>query len=90
MLYTLFHPYIPIGRNTLYTFTVFIVFEDKKYGERNHKDMACGTAFMYHGYPKVYGLDQPSHVVIEGRPDGILIKRLHLNGDEESYGSNTT
>ena len=41
-------------------------------------------------FAKVYGLDQPSHVVIEGRPDGILIKRLHLNGDEESYGSNAT
>ena len=40
-------------------------------------------------FAKLYGLDQPSHVVIEGRPDGILIKRLHLNGDEESYGSNT-
>jgi hypothetical protein len=34
-------------------------------------------------FAKVYGLDQPSHVVIEGRPDGILIKRLHLNGGED-------
>jgi bifunctional DNA-binding transcriptional regulator/antitoxin component of YhaV-PrlF toxin-antitoxin module len=40
-------------------------------------------------FAREYGLDQPSHVVIEGRPDGILIKRLHLNGDDESYGSNT-
>jgi hypothetical protein len=40
-------------------------------------------------FAKLYGLDQPSHVVIEGRPDGILIKRLDLNGDDESYGSNT-
>jgi bifunctional DNA-binding transcriptional regulator/antitoxin component of YhaV-PrlF toxin-antitoxin module len=36
-------------------------------------------------FAKVYGLDQPSHVVIEGRPDGILIKRLNLNeGDSGS------
>jgi hypothetical protein len=40
-------------------------------------------------FAKVYGLDQPSHVVIEGRPDGILIKRLKLNDGDESYGSNT-
>jgi hypothetical protein len=33
-------------------------------------------------FAKVYGLDQPSHVVIEGRPDGILIKRLELSGGE--------
>jgi hypothetical protein len=33
-------------------------------------------------FAKVYGLDQPSHVVIEGRPDGILIKRLQLNEDD--------
>jgi antitoxin component of MazEF toxin-antitoxin module len=35
-------------------------------------------------FAKEYGLDQPSHVVIEGRPDGILIKRLQLNsGDDD-------
>jgi hypothetical protein len=33
-------------------------------------------------FAKVYGLDQPSHVVIEGRPDGILIKRLELDSGE--------
>jgi hypothetical protein len=30
-------------------------------------------------FAKVYGLDEPSHVLIEGRPDGILIKRLEIN-----------
>ena len=35
-------------------------------------------------FAKEYGLDQPSHVVIEVRPDGILIKRLQLNsGDDD-------
>jgi hypothetical protein len=33
-------------------------------------------------FAKVYGLDEPSHVVIEGMPDGILIKRLELDSGE--------
>ncbi|MFL6434746.1 MAG: hypothetical protein ACJ71O_13545 [Nitrososphaeraceae archaeon] len=41
-------------------------------------------------FAKVYGLDEPSHVLIEGRPDGILIKRLQLNGGDDSYDKNTT
>jgi hypothetical protein len=42
-------------------------------------------------FAKLYGLDQPSHVVIEGRPDGILIKRLQLNsGGDDSYDRNAT
>jgi hypothetical protein len=39
-------------------------------------------------FARVYGLDQPSHVVIEGRPDGILIKRLKLNGGNTSSDNN--
>ena len=27
---------------------------------------------------KEYGLDTPSHVVVQGTPDGILIKRLEI------------
>ena len=41
-------------------------------------------------FAKEYGLDQPSHVIIEGRPDGILIKRLQLNGGDYSYDRNPT
>lgn len=41
-------------------------------------------------FAKVYGLDQPSHVVIEGRPDGILIKRLQLNSGDDSYDKYAT
>jgi hypothetical protein len=41
-------------------------------------------------FAKLYGLDQPSHVVIEGRPDGILIKRLQLNSGDDSYDRNAT
>jgi hypothetical protein len=42
-------------------------------------------------FAKIYGLDQPSHVLIEGTPDGILIKRLRLdNGDNDSYDNSTT
>jgi bifunctional DNA-binding transcriptional regulator/antitoxin component of YhaV-PrlF toxin-antitoxin module len=40
-------------------------------------------------FAKVYGLDQPSHVIIEGRPDGILIKRLRLNEDDFSDDKNS-
>jgi hypothetical protein len=29
-------------------------------------------------FAKEYGLDQPTHVVIEGTPDGILIRKLRL------------
>ena len=25
-----------------------------------------------------YGLDKPSHVVVEGKPEGILIKKLEI------------
>jgi hypothetical protein len=25
-----------------------------------------------------YGLDEPSHIVLEGRPEGILIRRLEF------------
>jgi hypothetical protein len=33
---------------------------------------------------KTYGLDEPSHVVIEGTHDGILIKRLRFNEGDSS------
>lgn len=29
-------------------------------------------------FAKEYGLDQPSHVVVEGKPEGILIRRLKV------------
>jgi hypothetical protein len=29
-------------------------------------------------FAKQYGLDEPSHVVIEGRPEGILIRKLEI------------
>jgi bifunctional DNA-binding transcriptional regulator/antitoxin component of YhaV-PrlF toxin-antitoxin module len=41
-------------------------------------------------FAKVYGLDEPSHVLIEGRPDGILIKRLELNGGDDDSDRNET
>jgi hypothetical protein len=28
--------------------------------------------------PQEYGLDKPSHVVVEGKPEGILIKKLEI------------
>jgi bifunctional DNA-binding transcriptional regulator/antitoxin component of YhaV-PrlF toxin-antitoxin module len=33
-------------------------------------------------FAKIYGLDEPSHVVIEGRSNGILIKKLKINSEE--------
>jgi hypothetical protein len=41
-------------------------------------------------FAKVYGLDEPSHVLIEGTPDGILIKRLELNGGDDDSDRNET
>jgi hypothetical protein len=29
-------------------------------------------------FARDYGLDTPSHVILEGRPDGILIKKLEI------------
>lgn len=29
-------------------------------------------------FAKEYGLDQPSHVIIEKRPEGLLIKKLDV------------
>jgi hypothetical protein len=29
-------------------------------------------------FAKEYGLDQPSHVIIEKRPEGLLIKKLEV------------
>jgi hypothetical protein len=29
-------------------------------------------------FAESYGLAQPSHVVVEGRPDGILIRKLEV------------
>ena len=29
-------------------------------------------------FAKEYGLDQPTHVVIEGTPNGILVRKLKL------------
>ena len=40
----------------------------------------CCTLVIPKDFAREYGIEKPSHVVIEGRPDGILIRRLHLNG----------
>jgi hypothetical protein len=29
-------------------------------------------------FAKTYGLEEPSHVVVEAKPDGILIRRLEV------------
>ncbi|MFL6373019.1 MAG: hypothetical protein ACJ70P_07795 [Nitrososphaera sp.] len=41
-------------------------------------------------FAMVYGLDEPSHVLIEGRPDGILIKRLQLDSGDDDSDRNET
>ncbi|MFL6399256.1 MAG: AbrB/MazE/SpoVT family DNA-binding domain-containing protein [Nitrososphaeraceae archaeon] len=41
-------------------------------------------------FARVYGLDQPSHVLIEGRSDGILIKRLQLDSGDDDSDRNET
>jgi hypothetical protein len=37
------------------------------------------TLIIPKDFAKQYGLDEPSHVIIEGKPDGILIRRLQIN-----------
>jgi bifunctional DNA-binding transcriptional regulator/antitoxin component of YhaV-PrlF toxin-antitoxin module len=39
-------------------------------------------------FAREYGLDEPSHVVIEGRPEGIFIKKLRLPTILRSYSHN--
>jgi hypothetical protein len=34
------------------------------------------TLVIPKGFAREYGLDKPSHVVIERKPEGILIKKL--------------
>jgi antitoxin component of MazEF toxin-antitoxin module len=48
------------------------------------------TMIIPKDFAKSYGLDQPSHVVIEGTPDGILIRRLELNSGDGSYDRKAT
>jgi hypothetical protein len=38
---------------------------------------AC-TLIIPKDFAKEYGLDEPSHVIVEGTPDGILIRKLHI------------
>lgn len=36
------------------------------------------TMIIPRDFAKEYGLDEPSHVIIKGRPDGILIKKIEI------------
>ena len=36
------------------------------------------TLVIPKNFAKEYGLDKPSHIIIEKRPDGLLIRRLDL------------
>ncbi len=36
------------------------------------------TLIIPKDFAREYGLDEPSHVVVEGTPDGILIKKLKI------------
>jgi hypothetical protein len=36
------------------------------------------TLVIPKGFAREYGLDEPSHVIVEGRPDGILIRKLEI------------
>jgi hypothetical protein len=59
-------------------------FDRKEVTKTWHAGQHSCTMVIPKEFAKIYGLDQPSHVVIEGRPDGILIKRLQLNsGDDD-------
>jgi hypothetical protein len=37
------------------------------------------TLIIPKDFAKQYGLDKPSHIIIEGQQDGILIKKLELS-----------
>lgn len=34
------------------------------------------TLIIPKDFAKIYGLDKPSHVIVEGTPEGILIRKL--------------
>jgi hypothetical protein len=36
------------------------------------------TLIIPKDFAKTYGLDEPSHVIVEGTSDGILIKKLNV------------
>jgi hypothetical protein len=36
------------------------------------------TLIIPKDFARQYGLDKPSHVVVEGRPEGILIRKLEI------------
>ena len=36
------------------------------------------TLIIPKDFAKEYGLDEPSHVIVEGTSDGILIRKLHI------------
>ena len=41
------------------------------------------TLIIPKDFAKEYGLDTPSHVIVEGRPEGILIKKLPVYGEKK-------
>jgi len=55
-------------------------------GKSNHKEItktwisgqhSC-TLVIPKAVAKEYGLDSPSHVIVEGIPEGILIRKLEI------------
>ncbi|MFL6363631.1 MAG: AbrB/MazE/SpoVT family DNA-binding domain-containing protein [Nitrososphaeraceae archaeon] len=63
--------------------------ENKEIGKTWLAGQRSCTLVIPKEFAKVYGLDEPSHVLIEGRPDGILIKRLQLNSGDDDSDRNT-
>jgi hypothetical protein len=58
----------------------------KEAGNTNKKDIiktwlagnhSC-TLIIPRSFAHQYGLDEPSHVVVEGTPEGILIRKLEV------------
>jgi hypothetical protein len=43
------------------------------------------TLIIPKDFAKQYGLDEPSHVVVEGKPNGILIRKLSLLDGEKTW-----
>ncbi|MFL6376629.1 MAG: AbrB/MazE/SpoVT family DNA-binding domain-containing protein, partial [Nitrososphaeraceae archaeon] len=81
----------PICRHDLYTFTaLFKIMKNKEVTKTWLAGQNSCTMVIPKDFAKLYGLDQPSYVVIEGRSDGILIKRLELNSGDDDSDRNET
>jgi hypothetical protein len=71
---------------------LYLVNKNNKVNSKENKEItrtwlagqsSC-TLIIPKDFAKQYGLDKPSHIIIEGQQDGILIKKLELSANNET------